>query len=86
MREQEWQSRDDKVDGGAVMGKLHSWNRSRCAVTEPEWPQCFGVLFPAGGEAEAAEHTGPHCLLRVLQGFFVTNCPSRELLPWAFLP
>lgn len=63
MREQEWQSRDDKVDGGAVKGKLRSWNHSRCGVTEPEWPQCFGVLFPAGREAEVAEHTGPHCLL-----------------------
>lgn len=66
VREQQWQSRDDKEDGGAVKGKLHSWKHSQCAVTEPEWPQCFGILFPAGREAEVAELSLPAA--RVLQG------------------
>lgn len=68
MGEQEWQSRDGKVDGGAVKGKLCSWNRSQRAVTEPEGLSALGLYSLRGEKLKQLSTQALTAAPRVLQG------------------
>lgn len=58
----------------------------RCLTGQETSPSALGMLFVIGRKAEVTKSTGPYGLFPVSHWAvecFATNCPSRELAPWA---